>query len=65
MTCTTCWSGWDFGIIDIGNGPGRALHCQTNNHVQQNLNPPILYAIDNSKNYDFFFYIYITIDNIF
>ena len=38
----------------LGITPGRALHCQTKNHVQRKFATPILYAIDNSKNYDFF-----------
>ena len=35
-------------------GTGRSLHCQVENHVQTKFATPILYAIDNFKNYDFF-----------
>jgi hypothetical protein len=44
---------------------GRSLHCQVENHVRTKFATPILYAIDNSKNYDIFFYVYMTIDSIF
>jgi hypothetical protein len=33
---------------------GRSLHCQVENHVRTKFATPILYAIDNSKNYDIF-----------
>ena len=39
--------------------------CQVEHHVWTKFTTPILHAIDNFKNYDVFFYIYITIDNIF
>ena len=47
-----------------GEDTGRSLHCQVENHVRTKFATPILYAIDNFKNYDIF-YIYISIDNIF
>ena len=38
--------------------PGRAPHCQVENHVQRKFATPILYAIDIFKFYDFFPSIY-------
>ena len=32
----------------------RSLHCQVENHVRIKFATPILYAIDNFKNYDIF-----------
>jgi hypothetical protein len=44
---------------------GEFTPCQVEHHVRTKFATPILHAIDNFKHYNFFFYIYITIDNIF
>ena len=33
---------------------GRSLHCQVEHHVRTKFATPILYAIDNFKNYEIF-----------
>ena len=35
-------------------GTGRSLHCQVENHVRTKFATPILYAMDNFRNYDIF-----------
>ena len=45
--------------------PGEVTPCQIKNHVQRKFATPILYAIDIFLNYDIFFNMYKTIDNIF
>ena len=45
--------------------PGEGTPLSSSNHVQRKFVTPILYAIDNFKNYDIFFYIHISIDDIF
>ena len=47
------------------SGHGEVTPCQIKNYVQRKFATPILYAIDFFLNYEFFFFIYITIDNIF
>ena len=40
---------------DVPNkSTGRSLHCQVENHMRTKFATPILYAIDNFKNYDIF-----------
>jgi hypothetical protein len=55
---TVCSSLWK-------NPTGRSLHYQVKDQVRTKFATPIIYAIDNFKNYNIFFYIYMTIDNIF
>ena len=38
----------------IVSSTGRSLHCQVENHMRTKFATPILYAIDNFKNYDIF-----------
>ena len=53
------------GSMTLENVPGRSLHSEVEHHVQGNFATPILYGIDNFIFYDIFFYIYISIENIF
>ena len=49
-------------ILKRRESTGRSLHCQVKNHMQTKVATPILYAIDNFKNYDkFSIYTYLLI----
>ena len=49
-------------ILKRRESTGRSLHCQVENHMQTKVATPILYAIDNFKNYDkFSIYTYLLI----